>query len=296
MSWKPGELVRDRTHVAAALDVVLAAQGVEARTEATDVAAEEGEVDQREDIVDSVVVLGDPERPADHRAIGSCERMCRLADHVGGDTGQPLTLRERERLDRRGVRAVALRRVVDEGAVCEPGVDDLARHRVRERDVGADVEPEPAIGPLGDELVRRVDDVEAGAIVDALEQVMEEDRMRLARVRAPEQDHVRLLDLGVRGRAAACSEHRRQTDDARCVSGSVAGVDVVRAHHLARELLRQEIHLVRGLGAREDPERRRRPRLAGAREAAAVRSSASSHVAVRSTPSVADERGRQPCP
>ena len=130
-----------------------------------------------------------------------------------------------------------------------------------------------------------IDDEEPGAVVDALEQVVEEDRMRLARVRAPEEDHVRLLDLCVGRRAAACSEHRRQTDDARRVSGSVTGVDVVRAHHLARELLRQEVHLVRRLGAREDPERRRRVGLPGARRMpAAARSSASSHVAGRSTP------------
>ena len=146
-------------------------------------------------------------------------------------------------------------------------MDDLARHRVRERDVGADVEPEPAVGPLRRRRPPRVDHEEPRPVVDALEQVVEEDRVRLAGVRAPEEDHVRLLDLRVRRRAAACSEHRRQTDDARGVSGSVAGVDVVRAHHLARELLRQEVHLVRGLRAREDPERRRRVGLARPGEA-----------------------------
>ncbi len=41
----------------------------------------------------------------------------------------------------------------------------------------------------------RIDDEEPGAVVHALEQVVEEDRMRLAGVRAPEQDDVGLLDL-----------------------------------------------------------------------------------------------------
>ena len=107
--------------------------------------------------------------------------------------------------------------------------------------------------------------------------------MRLAGVRAPQEDDVRLLDLAVRRRPAACTEHRRQTDDARGVSGSVAGVDVVRAHHLTGELLREEVHLVRRLRAREHAERRGgvggRARAASP---AAARSSASSHVAVAS--------------
>ena len=46
------ELVGDGAHVAAALHVVLTAQRVEPRAEAADVAAEEREVDQREDVVD----------------------------------------------------------------------------------------------------------------------------------------------------------------------------------------------------------------------------------------------------
>ena len=73
----------------------------------------------------------------------------------------------------------------------------------------------------------RIDDVQACAVVHALEHMVEEDRVRLARVRAPEEDEIGLLDLLVRARAAARSEYRRQTDDARGVSGAVAAVDVV---------------------------------------------------------------------
>ena len=43
----------------------------------------------------------------------------------------------------------------------------------------------------------RVDRVQARAVVDALEQVVEEDRMRLAGVAAPQDDQVRVLDLTV---------------------------------------------------------------------------------------------------
>ena len=58
---------------------------------------------------------------------------------------------------------------------------------------------------------------------------MEEDRVILARVRAPEEDDVRLLHFPVGAGAAACSKDRRQTDDARSVSRPIATIDVVGA-------------------------------------------------------------------
>ena len=167
---------------------------------------------------------------------------------------EALAVVEGERLDRRGVLLEAGRRARDERLVREAGVDDLSGHRVRERDVGADVEPEPAVGPLGRRGASRVDRVEARAVPHPLEEVVEEDRMRLPGVRAPEEDHVRLLDLAVRRGPAARSEHRRQTGDARRVSGAVTRVDVVGAQRHPHELLGDEVHLVGGLGAGEHPD------------------------------------------
>ena len=112
-------------------------------------------------------------------------------------------------------------RAIDEAVVDEAGVDDLARHRVRERDVGADVEPEPAVGPLGRGRAPRIDRVEPRAVVHALEQVVEEDRMRLTGIRSPQEDDVRLLDLAVGRGPAARTERCRQTDDTGSVSGAV---------------------------------------------------------------------------
>jgi hypothetical protein len=85
--------------------------------------------------------------------------------------------------------------------------------------------------------------------------MMEEDGVRLARVRSPEDDEIRLLDLAIRARPAARAEYRRQTDDARRVSCTVAAVDVVAAD-AARELLGEIVHLVRRLRAAEKPEAR----------------------------------------
>ena len=77
---EPGELVRDRAHVAAALHVVLPPEGVQAAPVATDVAGEETEVDEGEHVVDGVVVLSDAERPAQLRAVGPCVGVGELAD------------------------------------------------------------------------------------------------------------------------------------------------------------------------------------------------------------------------
>jgi hypothetical protein len=121
---------------------------------------------------------------------------------------------ERVGLDALRVDVEALRGAVDEGAVVEAGLDDLARHCVGEPDVGADVESEPDVGPLRGRRAAAVNDVEARAVVDRVQHVMEEDGVVRARVGAPQEDDVRLLDLAVGRRASPRTEHRRQTDDA----------------------------------------------------------------------------------
>ena len=79
----------------------------------------------------------------------------------------------------------------------EAGRDDLPPDGVGERDVAAHVEAEPDVGPLGAAGPPRVDRVQPGALVDALEEVVEEDRMRLAGIAAPEDDQIGLLGLTV---------------------------------------------------------------------------------------------------
>ena len=179
------------------------------------------------------------------RPVGARVGVRGVADHVGRHAGLALAALERPRLDRGRVLVEAGRRPLDELAVVQAGVDDLARHRVRERDVGADVEPEPGVGPLGRAGAARVDDVQARAVVHGLQDVVEEDRMRFTGVRAPQEDDIGLLDLLVRAGTAPRPEHCRQTDDAGSVSGAVAAVDVVRADGDPSELLRHEVHLVR---------------------------------------------------
>jgi hypothetical protein len=92
-------------------------------------------------------------------------------------------------------------------------VDDLARDGVRERDVAADVEAEPQVRKLGRAGAPRVDRDQARAVAYAAKEVVEEDRVRLARVGAPEDDEVGLLNLLVGRGPSPGSERCRQTDD-----------------------------------------------------------------------------------
>ena len=194
---EPGQPVGHRAHVAATLDVVLAAQRVEATPVAADVSGQKCQVDEGEDVVDRVVVLRDSKRPADHgpwrRRIG----MGEVADRGRRNAGLALGVLERVRLDTGPVGLEVRRRAVDELAVREAGGDDLATDGVRERDVGPDIDPEPDVGPLGRARPTRVDGVEPRPVADALQQVMEEDRVRLARVRTPQDDEVRVLSFSI---------------------------------------------------------------------------------------------------
>ena len=118
-----GEPVGKRPHVAAALDVVLAAQRVEAGAVSAHMAGQQRQVDQGEDVIDRVVVLGDPERPADHRPVGAGVGVGHLADRARGDARFLLGVGERVGLHGLPVRLEARRGVLDELA------DSRARRR-----------------------------------------------------------------------------------------------------------------------------------------------------------------------
>src|SRR5262249_34530822 len=99
-----------------------------------------------------------------------------------------------------------------------------------------------------------VDDDQPRPVPNPSQDVVEEDGVGLAGIRAPQHDEIAVLDLLVRAGPASRSEYRRQTDDRGSVSGAVAAVDVVGAEDLPDELLRQEVHLVRCLRTAERPD------------------------------------------
>src|SRR5207253_10771937 len=81
-------LVRDGAHVAPALDVVLPARGVQPRAVSPDVPAEQREIDERQHVVDRVVMLGYSERPAQLSTTRLRVGMAKPADRLGRHDGQ----------------------------------------------------------------------------------------------------------------------------------------------------------------------------------------------------------------
>jgi len=136
-----------------------------------------------------------------------------LGDGAGRYAGLALGAVERVGLDAADVLGVSGRRALDELRIGEAGVDDLARDRVGERYVAADVETEPEVRELGRARAPRVYRDQPRAVADSAQQVVEEDRMRFARVGAPKDDEVGLLNLLVRRGSSPGSECCRQTDD-----------------------------------------------------------------------------------
>ena len=261
------EPVGDGAHVATALHVVLPAQWIEAGAVTTDVTTQQRQVDQRQHVVDGVVVLGDAQRPAHLGAVGASVRVRELDDCLDGYAGDLAATDEGPLLDRRGIRLEAGGGPIDEVAVDQTRMDDLTGNRVAEGDVGADVVAEPEVSPLGRRRTARVDHEQLGAVVDTLQDVMEEDRVRIASIAAPQHDDIGVFDFGIAGRAAACSEHCGQTDHRGSVSSSVAGVDVVGTDSDSGELVGDEVHLVGRLRTGEHANRVRAVAVAGRGEA-----------------------------
>ena len=123
--------------------------------------------------------------------------MRELADRGGRHAGLAFRPLERARLDRIAVGFEAAGGTLDERLVRQAGVDDLATDRVGQRDIRADVEAQPQVCPLGRAGASRIDGDEPGAVAHTAQQVMEEDRVRLAGIATPQEHEIRVLDLTI---------------------------------------------------------------------------------------------------
>jgi hypothetical protein len=140
-------------------------------------------------------MLGDAEGPADHRPVGVRELMRHLSYDLGGHVGDALSTLERPVRDALGVLLEILGRVRDERVILQVAGDDLPRDRVRQRDVGADVDPEPEIGERRGLGPPWIDDDQLRPSLERPQDVVEEDGVCRAGVRAPQHDEVAVLDL-----------------------------------------------------------------------------------------------------
>ncbi len=254
-----GEFVRERTHVARTLHVVLAAQRVHAHAFAADIAGGHREIGDAEHHRAALAVLGHAQSVID-RAVaaggiqtgGAAHQLGRHARDFGQRFRRVLRLRHEVApfLERSGLAALGDIRLVDEAFR-----DDDVRDRIDQRDVGAGPQRQVEVGVD----VRRVHEVDGTRVGDdqlrAFTQpslhARREHRMAIGRVGADDENHValhhRIERLGARGFA----ERVLQAIPGGGVADAGAGVDVVRAEGRAHELLHQERFLVGAAGRRD---------------------------------------------
>src|SRR4030095_12889499 len=118
------------------------------------------EIDDAEHIVDRVVMFGDAERPADNCPIRASIRMRKLADERTRYPRDLLRVFQRVWFDRCVVTLEPCRRALDENPILETRMDDLSTNPVGERDIRANVQPEPRVRPRGRGRLARVDGVQ----------------------------------------------------------------------------------------------------------------------------------------
>ena len=135
------------------------------------------------------------------------------------------------------------------GLVDEPFGDDDMRHGVDNGDVGAGLELQMMLGlhmRRFDEIdLARIDDDQPRAFAEPLLHARGEDRMRVGRVGADDDDHVGLLDRHEILRAGGGAEGRLQPVACRGMANPRAGIDVVVLEGSAHQLL-DEIGLLVG--------------------------------------------------
>ena len=255
-----GHLVREAAHVAGALHVVLAAQGVHADAVAAQIAGRHRKVRNGKHGGRPLAVLCYAKPVIDRAVAARRVKPCRHAQRFGGHGRhhfgrfRAVTRIGHERcpvLELRPVAAFAHERLVDQAL----GHDDMC-HRGQHRDIGA--RPERKMRRRLD--MRRTDDVGAARVDDdQLRALAEpplhpagEDRMAVGRIGTNEDDDVRCHDAVEILGARRCAESGLQTIAGRRVTNARAGIDIVVAEARADQFLDEEGFLI-GAARRRDP-------------------------------------------
>ena len=178
------EVGRVRAGVVQPLDVVLAAQGVEARRLVAEVPRHQHEVRERPDVVDAARVLGDAERVEDRRVPLGRVLARRGPDVLRGHAGDLLGLLGRVAGNDLADGIEVVRELADVLLVLEPLLEDDVHHRVDQPDVRARAQLQVPLRDLRQPDLPRVGDDERRAVPHRLLHAQREHRVRLGRVRA----------------------------------------------------------------------------------------------------------------
>ena len=249
-----GEVHGDGADVAGALDVVLAAEGVEAGAAAADVAGGEGKVDEGEAGLGAVGVLGDAEAPVEAGLVGVANDVGGAFEGGWGDAGEGFLAFGGPVADGGGDGLEVLDAVGDKVFVDEAVANDDVEQGVVHGDVGAGAALEMHVGPAGEFDGARVGDDEFGAAADGGLHLEGGDGVGLGGVGAGDVDDVVFGDLVERVGEGAGADAEAEGGDGGGVAEAGAVVDVVGAEDDAGEFLEEVVVLVEALGGAVDGE------------------------------------------
>ena len=246
---------RNEGDVGGALDVVLAAQRVEAGAGPADLPGNQRERDQAARVVGAVDVLRDAHPPEDDRRFGARIGPRHLAQGRGVDAADFGHLFRgvvaHVLLQRREILGVGL----DVLAVVEALLDDRVQHRVEHRDVARRLEAQHLGGIARHHLAARVHHEQFGAALRSLLEERGRNRMIFRGSCADDDDDLGIGRGGEGGGDRARADPLHQGGDRGGVAQARAVIDVVAAETGAHQLLEQVGLLVGALGRAEPGER-----------------------------------------
>ena len=231
-------------HVAAALDVVLAADGGEAGGIAADLVGDAGDGGDLMDGLDALALLGDAHAPADDGVRGGGVHADGLAEGLGVDARDVLDGFRRVLLDGFPPFVVSHGMGFDEVAVFQALVDDDVREGVHEGQVAAVLDRHVDVGDAGGLDEARVGDDDLGALLLRLDDAAGDDGMGGTGVVAEQEDAVGVFHIGNRDAHGAGANGIDQADDRGAMAGARAVVDVIGAHACTGELLHHVVGFV----------------------------------------------------
>ncbi len=193
-------------------------------------------------------MLGHAHRPDAADGIGFDDHIGRLLQRLAGDAAALDGELEREFLQRRLEFVEMIDVLADEFLGVVAVVDHVFRDRVHPDHVGGRRGLEMQIGALGQLVLAQVGDdmllpVQLGRPLEA----GRDHGMAFGRVRADDQQQLGGFQIGDRASIGAIAHSTPQPLGGRRLTIARAVVDVVRAHHAARELLHQIAFLVGAL-------------------------------------------------
>ena len=245
-----GEDIGQAATIAAALYIILPAQGVQPGAWFPGMTAHQGQVGQRQGVVCAMRALADAHAPIEGGALGGSVHTRGAANIIGGHATDLLRPFRAAMLQRLNVVFEALGARFDEIGIEELLADDDMRHRLENRHIGAWLLSQPQGSEVGQLNLTRVNDDKLGAVfAHSLLQEQADDRVRFGGVAAGDDEGIQVFHLGDAVAHGAGADGQLQACNAAGMAEARAMIDIVGAQDRPHPFLKDKIVFVGGFGA-----------------------------------------------